>query len=75
MAQATLAEIKEIIANQLGNAEVNNNDRIVEDLGAESSDIANIVAAVEDRYGITINVDHLARLKTVQDVFNAIQSA
>jgi acyl carrier protein len=69
-----IIEIKTLIADQLGISEVSENDRIVEDLGAESADIANIVAAVEDKYDIEVSEDKLEGLVTVRDVYVAIMN-
>ena len=75
MAEVRLDDIKKMIANQLGLNAVNEGDRIVEDLGAESSDIANIVAAVEDKYHITVSEDQIKTISTVRDVFLSVQKA
>lgn len=75
MANVSMSDIQQLIADQLGTGDVGASDRIVEDLGAESSDIANIIAAVEDRYGITVSEDAIADINTVQDVFVAVQNA
>jgi acyl carrier protein len=75
MANVKLDDVKKLIANQLGLSSVNESDRIVEDLGAESADIANIVAAVEDKYQITVSEDQIKALSTVRDVFISVQKA
>ena len=75
MADVKLDDIKKMIAAQLGLSTVNDSDRIVEDLGAESSDIANIVAAVEDKYHITVSEDQIKTIATVRDVFLSVQQA
>jgi acyl carrier protein len=75
MAVVTIDEIKGIIATQLGAENVNSRDRIVEDLGAESSDIANIIAAVEDKYHVAVPEESIKSISTVADVFAAVQRA
>ena len=70
-----MGDVKQIIATQLGVASVNDADRIVEDLGAESSDVANIIAALEDKYKITIPEESLKSIATVRDVFAVVQKA
>jgi len=52
----------------LGKAKVLGTDRLVEDLGAQSADVANIASALEDRYGVHVSETQLAQLRTVQDV-------
>lgn len=59
-----LAEIRQLVAVQLGRRSVGENDRFVEDLGAESLDVVNIIAAVEDRWGITIDESDVPDLPT-----------
>lgn len=72
---ASLSEIQGLIADQLGlsGSEVTVDSRIVEDLGAESSDVANIIAAIEDRYGISVPEDDIQNFITVNDVFVGVQ--
>ena len=45
-------EIRDLVAVQLGVRRVAAVDRLVEDLGADSADVVNLVAAVEDKYDI-----------------------
>jgi len=72
---ASLTDVQNLIADQLGlsNSEVTLDSRIVEDLGAESSDIANIIAAIEDRFGIVVPEEKIQEFITVNDVFTGIQ--
>lgn len=65
--------VKELIAVQLGALSVDENDRIVEDLGAESMDIVNIIAAVEERYDIHIEESLLPDIATVGDLVGLVQ--
>ena len=48
-------------------------DHLASDLGAESADLVNLVAAVEDKYGIEIGEDELADLETVRDLFDRVR--
>jgi acyl carrier protein len=75
MASASIEDIKKLVATQLGVGSVNDSDRIVEDLGAESSDVANIIAAVEDKYKISVAEDTIKSIATVRDVFVVVQKA
>ncbi len=75
MATANMNDIKTLIARQLGTANVNETDRVVEDLGAESSDVANIIAAIEDKYSIRVPENTIKSIQTVRDVFMAVQNA
>ena len=53
---------------QLGREEVGSDDRLIEDLGAESADLVNVLANLEDRYRIAIDEEDAAALCTVGDV-------
>ena len=74
---ASLADVKTLIADQLGlsSGEITQDSRIVEDLGAESSDIANIVAAIEDRFGVTVPEEEIQNFVTVNDVYMGVKQA
>ncbi len=73
---ATLDEVRGLIADQLGldGGDVQPHSRIVEDLGAESSDVANIMAAVQDRFGVAVPDDEIAGFRTVSDVYQGVQA-
>jgi len=52
--------------------------KIVEDLGAESLDIYDMIALLEDEFGIEITDEEVEKIQTVQDVANhlrAVQTA
>ena len=73
MATASMNEIKKLVGLQLGKRIVNEGDRFVEDLGAESADVANIVAVVEEKYGITIKEAEIANITTPANLLALIQ--
>ncbi|ABS60471.1 MULTISPECIES: acyl carrier protein [Fervidobacterium] len=65
----------EIIAEQLG-IDVNDvkpEKSLMEDLGADSLDIVDLVMAFEDEFGVKISDQDLSKIKTVQDVIEAIK--
>ncbi len=61
-------DVLDLVATQLGSHEVESRQRLVEDLGAESADLVNLIASLEDRYGISIGEEEAAALETVADV-------
>lgn len=67
--------IAALVCRQLGVERVGLEDLLVEDLGAESADILNLVAALEDRYGITIAEEELGGLRTVGDLVERVRAA
>ena len=73
MQTVSLDEIKKLVGLQLGKRSVQERDRFVEDLGAESAEVANIVATVEEIYGITIRESEIAAISTPADLLALIQ--
>jgi len=73
MSILSMDEIKKLVGLQLGKRHVNDKDRFAEDLGAESADVANIVATAEEKYEVTIKESEIARLFTSEDLFVLIQ--
>ena len=69
-----IVDIKKLVGLQLGVRAVNDQDRLVEDLGAESADVANLIAAVEEKYNITIKESEIAKIFTPVDLYQIIQS-
>lgn len=45
---------------------------LVEDLGADSLDVVELIMAFEDEFGVTLPDDDIAKMKTVGDVINYI---
>jgi acyl carrier protein len=72
----SLLEIRRLVSEQLGLDfdEVTQDARIVEDLGAQSLDMANLVAAIEDRFGYVIQEDDIQDIVTVMDIYSLVQS-
>jgi acyl carrier protein len=66
------AELTDLVARQLGRPDVGLDDRLVEDLGAESMDLVTIVAVVEETYQITIDEERLPLIRTVRDLAHEI---
>lgn len=66
----------EIIAEQLGVDldDVTMEKSLMEDLGADSLDIVDLVMAFEDEFGVKISDQDLSKIKTVKDVVEALKS-
>lgn len=71
---ATIDDIALVVRLQLGLASVEPGDDLVEDLGAVSADIVNIIVALEDRFGIEAEEEALADLRTVADLHRLVES-
>ncbi|OIP55202.1 MAG: acyl carrier protein [Helicobacteraceae bacterium CG2_30_36_10] len=73
---ALLDDIKEVVVEQLSvNAEeVKEDSKFVEDLGADSLDVVELVMALEEKFDIEIPDDEAEKIQTVRDVVNYIES-
>ena len=71
-----LEKLKEIIAAQFGiDTDVISPDTdIVADLGADSLDVVEMMMALEEEYGVTIDDSKVAELKTVGDVAACVEN-
>ena len=46
--------------------------KFIDDLGADSLDLVELVMAMEDHFGLEISDDDLAKISTIQDVIDYI---
>lgn len=72
----TIDKVREMLANQL-NIEVDKideNSRVIEDLGADSLDMIEMLMALEEEFGITVPDEKADSLKTVGDIVKYIDS-
>ncbi len=75
MAAAVETRVKEIVCEQLGvsDEEVTPQASFIDDLGADSLDIVELVMALEEEYEIEISDEDAEKIKTVQDVVTYIE--
>jgi len=73
---ALIDDIKEVVVEQLGvNAdEVKDDAKFVEDLGADSLDVVELVMAFEEKFDIEIPDDEAEKIQTVADVVTYVES-
>lgn len=69
-----VSEVNRIICLQLGLSEVRRGDHFRDDLGAESLDLQNIVAALEDKYGVVLDDEDIVKLETVGDCYQCLEA-
>lgn len=69
-------KIKEILAKQLriDMDTIADDSNIVEDLGADSLDVVEMLMSIENNLGIIISDDDAAKLKTVRDVADYLEA-
>ena len=69
-------KVKNIIADQLGvgEAEIKPTSSFIEDLGADSLDIVELVMAMEEEFEVEIPDEEAENIKTVQDAVNYINT-
>nr|WP_172413516.1 acyl carrier protein [Lebetimonas natsushimae] len=74
---ALFDEVKEVIVEQLNVSpdEVKPESRFVEDLGADSLDVVEMIMALEEKFEIEIPDSEAEKIKTVQDVVDYIEKA
>ncbi|MCP4218312.1 MAG: hypothetical protein GY765_26990 [bacterium] len=67
--KATLEEIQDLVRVQLGLRKVSPDSRFMEDLGAESADIVNILAACQDKFEISFEEVDVSGIRTIRQLF------
>jgi acyl carrier protein len=67
-------KVKNIIADQLGvgEDEIKATSSFIEDLGADSLDIVELVMAMEEEFEVEIPDEEAENIKTVQDAVNYV---
>ncbi len=73
---ALLDDIKEVVVEQLSVSpdEIKDDAKFVEDLGADSLDVVELVMALEEKFDIEIPDDEAEKIQTVKDVVAYIES-
>lgn len=74
---ALLDEVKAIVVEQLNvnEDEVKEGAKFVEDLGADSLDVVELVMALEEKFDIEIPDEEAEKIQTVSDALNYIENA
>ena len=69
-----LDDLKEIVVEQLcvSESDISLDSRIVEDLGADSLDVVELIMAIESLYDIEMMDEEAEKLSTVEDVVKLI---
>ena len=74
---STFDQVKKIVKEQLGveEDEIQMSSTFVDDLGADSLDIVELIMAFEEEFNIEIPDEKAEKIKTVEDVVKYIEDA
>ena len=67
-----LDDVGRTVSLVLGRRDVKADDRLIEDLGAESMDILGVMVTLEEKYGVTIDETAVAGVCTVRDLYEVV---
>lgn len=72
--QEILSKVKAMVASQLGKSEdeITLEASFIEDLGADSLDLVELIMSMEDEFGLEISDEDAESIITVQDAVNFI---
>ena len=69
-------KVRQLVCDQLGKSidKVTADSKIVDDLGADSLDVVEMLMAAYDEFGVEVPDDKIESLKTIGDVVEYIQN-
>ena len=73
MTDVSMDEINKLVGLQLGVRDVTADVLLVEELGAESADVVNIIAVLEEKYQIAVKESEIAKIQTPADLFMLVE--
>jgi len=73
---STEDRVKNVLAEQLGSevSTLKNESKLVEDLGADSLDMVEIVMAIEEEFDLVISDDEARQIITIADAITYVES-
>ncbi len=75
MSETVFERLQKILAEQLeiDEQDINRDSELVDDLGADSLDIVDLVMSIEDEFAIEVPDEEIEQLKTVGDAVKYIE--
>lgn len=73
MSTVSMEEITRLVSLQLGVRDVAENSLLVEELGAESADVVNIIAVLEEKYQIVVKETEIAKIRMPADLYALVE--
>lgn len=69
-----IEKIKKIISQQLSLpvSKITPESKLVEDLGADSLDVVELLMTLEEEFGITVSDEQASKMLTIQDIEDVI---
>ncbi|MDR2822761.1 MAG: acyl carrier protein [Acholeplasmatales bacterium] len=69
-------KVKSLIVSKLHveESKIEGNSRILEDLGADSIDVVELIMAIEAEYKVEVKDDDAEKIKTVNDLVQFVES-
>ena len=69
-------KIADIVSKQLGADidDIDENTNIMDDLGADSLDVVEMLMAVEESFGVSVPDEEIPNLKTVRDIVEYVEA-
>ncbi len=71
-----LEKVKDILSNQFGvdAQSIDMSTRMVEDLGADSLDVVDLLMSIEDEFDIEVPDDDVEKVKCVEDLVKYLEA-
>lgn len=72
-----LDKVKSLLANQLNidESKIEESSKIIDDLGADSLDVVELLMVLEDEFGVSISDEQALEIKTVGDIVKIINES
>ena len=69
-------KIADIVSKQLGADidDIDDNTNIMDDLGADSLDVVEMLMAIEESFGVTVPDEEIPNLRTVRDIVEYVET-